>query len=117
MTQPLIWTFISLCVLVASVSLLRTVRVLGVRLCIVLIVVALGLFVLWSCINAYAQPMTINGRWWMFRICLVGFLSMLMALITALQNRSGWKTGIVAVASFLIGVAHFVGMILSIPVS
>ncbi len=85
--------------------------------CIVLIVAGLGLFVLWSCIIAYVQPMTINGRWWMFRICLVGFLSMLMALITALRNRTGWKSGILAVASFLIGVADFVGMMLSIPVS
>jgi|SRR5580698_3450322 len=115
--QSMEWTFVSLCVLVVGLSLLRTTRALGVRLCIGLIALALILFALWSVVNAFAQPMTIIGRWWMFRICLVGFLSMLMSLIVALRNLRRWRTGLIAVASLLIGLAHFVGMMLSIPVS
>ena len=115
--QSMLWTFVGLCAAVVGLSFVRGIRVLGLRLCIWLVIFAVGLFGLWGAINAYAQPMTINGRWWMFRICLVGFLSMLMSLTTALQNLSTPKAGVVATASFLLGVVHFVGMILSIPVS
>lgn len=115
--QTLWRTFASLCAVTVIVALLIPLRALGSRLSIWLIIFAIAMFAVWGGINAYAQPMSMSGRWWMFRICLAGFLSMLLSFITALRSPRGTRAGLVAFVSVAIAVAHFMGMILSIPVS
>jgi hypothetical protein len=115
--QTLWWTFVSLCVATVIVGLLNPFRARELKFCAWLTAFSLAMFALWCTLHVYAQPMSISGRFCMFRICFAGFLSMLLSFITAIRSMRGTKAAIVFFGSLAVGATHFVGLILSIPVS
>ena|SRR5271157_4913086 len=113
----LLFLFISLCVGTVMIEQNKVVQAFGMRLNFMLLVIALGMFALWFSIRAYSPPLSIAEHWRMVMISLVGFLSMLLSLTSAVRNFSGVRSGAIAIASFALGILHFVDLIVSIPVS
>lgn len=113
----LLMAFVLLCVGTVMVQRVEIVKQLGVRLNVVLIAIALGLFALWYGLNAYSPALTFPEHWRMVLISLIGFLCMLLSTVTALRNLTGVRSGVAAVISIGIGLLHFLDLVVSMPVS
>jgi hypothetical protein len=113
----LLMVFVLLCVGTVMIERVEIVKQIGARLNVVLIAIALGLFALWYGLNAYSPALTIPEHWRMVLISLIGFLCMLLSIVTALRGLKGVRAGIFAVVSIGIGLLHFLDLVVSMPVS
>lgn len=113
----LVLLFLLLCVGAALLSRIPRIRALGVQLNVLLVVFSVILLALCWGIPLYSPTVSTGEHWRMVLIALIGFLTALVSFVSAFQNLKGGKAIVFATLSFLIGILHLIGLIVSIPFS
>jgi hypothetical protein len=109
--------FLVLCYGAVKILRVEKVHSLGIRLNVGLLVFSIALLAIWSGLHSYYPPISIGEHWGMVLISVVGVLSMLLSTVAALKNLTGTRSGLVAVISIGVALAHLLNVLVSIPVS
>jgi hypothetical protein len=109
--------FVLLCYAAVALGRASFLERFGPRPSIVFIAISVLLLFLWYELHLYWPPLTIWEHWRMLALALVGFLSAVAALSSAIKTLRGDGRLGMSVISIGIGLTHLLFLIGSIPVS